>query len=168
MDRAHDLGARPARLPVPRASCRLPQRRRLLRGVSARPPPGPPLSCCHLTSSGSRGARERAAQVQRKYCRHRAPRPSPSKQPAPCLPPEPGALAPGLLCPSTVRCSQIAPFSTQPTQGQDAGSLGSVQRVASWPPRPTIRLPERGGRRGGWGEGGGGRLARSPSPPCLL
>lgn len=63
-------------------------------GVSARPPPGPPLSRRRrLTSSGSRGARERAAQVQRKYCRHRTQRPGPSKQPAPSLPPEPGALA---------------------------------------------------------------------------
>lgn len=168
MDRSHDFGARPARQPVPGASCRLPLRRFLL-GVSARPPPGPPLPRRRrLTSSGSRGARERAAQVQRKYCSHGTQRPSPSKQPAPSLPPEPGALAPCLLCPTTVSCSQIAPFFTQPTQGQDAGSLGSVRRVASWPPRPTIRLPARSGRRGGWGEGGGGRLGRSPSPPCLL
>lgn len=88
-------------------------------------------------------------------------------------PPLPCHLSPALthrclLCPTTVSCSQIAPFFTQPTQGQDAGSLGSVRRVESWPPRPTIRLPARRGRRGGWREGGGGRLGRSPSPPCLL
>lgn len=95
--------------------------------------------------------------------------PGPSKQPAPfpCHL-NPGALAPRLLCPTGVSRSRVAPFSSQPTRGRDAGSVGSVQRIASRPPRPTIRLLTRGGRRGERGEGGGGRLGRSTSPPRLL
>lgn len=92
-----------------------------------------------------------------------------SKQPAPFSRHlSPGALAPRLLCPAGVSRSQTAPFSSQPTQGGDVGSLGSAQRIRSLPGHPTIRLPEPGGLRGEWGEGGGGRLGRSASPPGLL
>lgn len=85
-------------------------------------------------------------------------------------PPLPCHLSPALshrclLCPTTVSCSQIAPFFTQPTQGRLTRQRAESSVLAS---ASTIKLPARSGRRGGWGEGGGGRLGRSPSPPCLL
>lgn len=131
--------------------------------VSTRQVPDPPLPrrLC-LTSSGSQVAPGTCCPGAKKMLQ------APRKTAAPALqnnpPPSPATRTRHcscLLCPTGVSRSQTAPFSSQPTRG--AGSLGSVQRIPSRSQRPTIRLPARGGRRGEWGEGGGGRLGR-----CLL
>lgn len=166
MDRSHDLGAQPARKPVPRASCSLPLssllecppglfQARLSRAAAslhlAPVEPGNVPPRCKENTAGTE---------------HRGPAPAP-KQPAPSLPPEPGALAPCLLYPTTVSCSQIAPFSTQPTQGQDVGSLGSVQNSvlasASHDQAPCARWSPRWMGRG-WGREAGS-LAFPSLPP---
>lgn len=155
----------------PRAS-RSSTQRCLLPGVSTRPPLDPALPRrFRLTSSGTRELREPAAQVQRKCRRHQGkPWSRPLQTIRPFLqPPEPLALW-HPVCSAQLGSAalRLHHFLLSPPQRRDAGSLGSVQRIPSRPPSPTIRLLARGGRRDEWGEGGGGRLGCSASPRRLL
>lgn len=88
MDRSQDRGAPPTRQPAPGASCGSSQRG-FLPGVSTRPPPelsrDAAAASLHLAPGQPR---ERAAQVQRKCCRHRGKQwPRPFKTTRPLLPP---------------------------------------------------------------------------------